>query len=157
MKTVVLGLMCLAGMSASSVAFAANAQLEAPIHQFIDDFNKGDAKGAAAAHMASVSIIDEVAPHLWVGPKAFTTWAADLAKDGKARGVTDEQVILGAVKREAVSGTTGYVVIEATYNFKQKGIAMRELAQMTFAMKKAAAGWKIAGWTWSGPEPVPAK
>jgi len=157
MKTVVLGLMCLAGLSTSSVAVAANAQLEAPIHQFIDDFNKGDAKGAEASHLASVSIIDEVAPHLWVGPKAFTTWAADLARDGKARGITDEKVTLGAVKREAVSGTTGYVVIDATYSFKQKGVAMREPAQMTFAMKKAAAGWKIAGWTWTGPEPVPAK
>src|SRR5437899_4485146 len=112
MKTVVLGLMCLAGLSTSSVAVAANAQLEAPIHQFIDDFNKGDAKGAEASHLASVSIIDEVAPHLWVGPKAFTTWAADLARDGKARGITDEKVTLGAVKREAVSGTTGYVVID---------------------------------------------
>ena len=157
MKPVVLGLMCLAGLSASSVAFAANAQLEAPIHQFIDDFNKGDAKGAAAAHLASVSIIDEAPPHHWVGPKAFATWAADLARDDKARGVTDEKVTLGAVKREAVSGTTAYVVFDATYTFKQKGVAMREPGQMTFAMQKAATGWKIAGWTWTGPDPVPAK
>ncbi|MDB5464636.1 MAG: hypothetical protein JWP28_3030 [Phenylobacterium sp.] len=157
MKTAVLGLVCLAGLSTSSVALAANAQLEAPIHQFIDNFNKGDAKGAAASHLPSVSIIDEAPPHLWVGPKAFATWAADLAKDGKARGVTDEKVTLGAVKREVVSGATGYVVMEATYTFKQKGVAMREPAEMTFALRKSAKDWKIAGWTWTGPDPVPAK
>jgi hypothetical protein len=28
---------------------------------------------------------------------------------------------------------------------------------MTFALTKAAKGWKIAGWTWTGTEPVPAK
>ena len=50
---------CLAPM-----ALAADAQLMAPIHQFIDDFNKGDVKGAAAAHLADASIIDEVPPHL---------------------------------------------------------------------------------------------
>ena len=44
-----------------------------------------------------------------------------------------------------------YVVIAATYTFEQKGKAMHEPAQMTFAMKKVADGWKIAGWTWTGP------
>jgi ketosteroid isomerase-like protein len=157
MKSLFLGLACLAGLSMASTAAAANAQLEAPIHQFIDDFNKGDAKGAAATHLPSVSIIDEVPPHIWQGTKAFATWAADLAKNDKAGGITDENVALGAVKREVVSGATAYVVIEATYGFKQKGVAMREPAQMTFAMKKAAKGWKIAGWTWTGPDPTPAK
>jgi len=55
-----------------------------------------------------------------------------------------------------VSGQTAYVVVAATYTFKQKGVAMREPAQMTFSLAKEAAGWKIAGWTWTGPDPVPA-
>ena len=158
MKPAVLGLACLAAAaSVSAAAAAGNAALEAPIHQFIDDFNKGDAAGAAAANLPSVSIIDEVPPHLWVGPKAFATWAADLAKDDMAHGISEEAVALGAVKREVVSGKTAYVVIAATYNFKQNGMAMHELAQMTFAMKKTVDGWKIAGWTWTGPNPTPAK
>jgi ketosteroid isomerase-like protein len=158
MKPAVLGLACLAAAaSVSAAAAAGNAALEAPIHQFIDDFNKGDAAGAAAAHLPSVSIIDEVPPHLWVGPKAFATWAADLAKDDMAHGISEEAVALGAVKREVVSGKTAYVVIAATYTFKQNGAAMHELAQMTFAMRKTADGWKIAGWTWTGPNPTPVK
>jgi ketosteroid isomerase-like protein len=158
MKSTLLGLACLAAVSAASAAAAANAQLEAPIHQFIDAFNKGDVKGAAATHMATgVSIIDEAPPHIWQGPKAVETWAADLAKDGKASGMSDEKVTLGAVTREVVSGQTAYVVIGATFTFKQKGVAMREPGQMTFAMKKSGAAWKIAGWTWTGPDPIPVK
>jgi ketosteroid isomerase-like protein len=158
MKSTILGLACLAAFSAASAAAGANAQLEAPIRQFIDAFNKGDVKTAAAAHLASgVSIIDEAPPHIWQGPKAFGTWAADLTKDDKAAGISDEKVTLGAVTREVVSGQTAYVVIGATYSFKQKGVAMHEPAQMTFAMKKAGAGWKIAGWTWTGPDPTPAR
>ena len=158
MKSTILGLACLAAVSTAPAAIAANAQLEAPIHQFIDSFNKGDVKGAAAAHLASgVSIIDEFPPHIWQGPKAFGTWAADLTKGDKAAGVSDEKVTLGAVTREVVSGQTAYVIFGATYSFKQKGVAMREPAQMTFAMKMSGNAWKIAGWTWTGPDPTPAK
>jgi len=157
MKSAIVGAACLAALCASSATAAANAELEAPIHQFIDDFNKGDAAGAAAAHLASVSIIDEVPPHLWTGPKAFETWAADLAKNDMAKGISKETVTLGAVKREVVDGKTAYVVIAATYTFDQKGRAMHEPAQMTFAMRKGADGWKIAGWTWTGPNPTPVK
>jgi ketosteroid isomerase-like protein len=157
MRSAILGLACLAALSTGSAAAAANPQLEAPIHQFIDAFNKGDIKAAGATHLPSVSIIDEAQPHIWTGPKAFTTWATDLTNDDKAAGVSNEAVTLGAVTREVVSGQTAYVVIGATYTFKQKGVAMHEPAQMTFAMKKTGTGWKIAGWTWSGPDPTPAK
>ena len=43
----------------------------------------------------------------------------------------------------------------ATYTFKQNGAPMRETAQMTFVMARTADGWKIAGWTWTGPEAAP--
>jgi ketosteroid isomerase-like protein len=158
MKSTAMGIVCVAALSTASAAAAADAQLEAPIRQFIDTFNKGDVKGAAATHLAAgVSIIDEFPPHIWQGPKALETWAADLAKSGKAAGMSDEAVALGPVTREVVSGDNAYVVIGATYTFKQKGLAMREPAQMTFALKKSAEGWKISGWAWTGPDPVPVK
>ncbi len=75
MKSTILGLACLAALAVSSPAAAADAALAAPIHQFIDAFNKGDGKTAGATHLASgVTIIDEVAPFIWTGPKAFETW-----------------------------------------------------------------------------------
>ena len=70
--------------------------------------------------------------------------------------MTDEAVTLGDVTDTVVSGRHAYVVIGATFTFKQKGAAMKETAQMTYAMVKGAGGWKIAGWTWSGTPPVAA-
>ena len=157
MKHLVLVAAGLTLASMSSAALAANAQLEAPIHQFIDSFNKGDAKAAAATHLASPVIVDEVPPHVWVGPKAFASWAADLDKNDKATGISEEVVTLGKVVREVNSGATAYVVIDAVYTFKQKGVAMREPAQMTYALKRTKSGWKIAAWSWTGPDPVPAQ
>ena len=158
MKSAIFGIVLTGVVSAGSAAMAADPTLAAPIHQFIDAFNKGDGKTAGATHLAAgVSIIDEVPPHLWQGPKAFETWAADLGKNDAAAGITEEKVTLGAVTREVASSDTAYVIVAATYTFKQKGLSMREPAQMTFALKKDAGAWKIAGWTWTGPDPVPAK
>jgi len=158
MKTALIGILCAGLLSTASAAGAANAELAAPIHQFIEAFNKGDGKTAGATHLASgVTIIDEVPPYIWQGPKAFDAWAGDLTKNDAAAGITEEKVTLGAVTREVVSPDAAYVIVAATYTFKQKGVAMREPAQMTFALKKESGAWKIAGWTWTGPDPTPAK
>jgi hypothetical protein len=149
--------LALAALTTAGAAAAADAQLEAPIHQFIDAFDKGDMKTAGAAFLPSVTIIDEVPPHYWQGTGGFAAWGADLQKDAKAGGLTDLGVTLGKVTDEIVSGSEAYVVIEATFAYKQKGVAMREPAHMSYAMKKTAAGWKIAGWAWSGTPPVAAK
>jgi hypothetical protein len=157
MKILVLAGVALAASMAASAAMAANAQLEAPIHQFIDAFDKNDMKTAGAAFLPSVTIIDEVPPHYWAGANAFAAWGADLQKDAKAGGLSDMSVTLGKVTDEIESGSDAYVVIEATFAYKQKSGAMREPAHMAYALKKTAAGWKIAGWAWTGTPPKPAK
>src|SRR6202008_4719099 len=135
-----------------AIAAAADAQLMVPVHQFIDSFNKGDLKAAEAAHAPSVAIIDEMAPHIWTGPGAFKAWAAALMADAKKHGAADQSVTVSDPVREEVTGDRAYLVVPAVYAFKANGAAMKEEAQMTFALHKGAAGWKIAGWTWSGPK-----
>jgi ketosteroid isomerase-like protein len=152
-------------VGAAAGASAADAQLMAPIHKFIDSFNKGDAAGAAATHSATadLTIVDEVPPHLWNGAKAFQSWAADLDADAKKNGMTEPAVKLGAAARQESDGQNAYVVVPAIFSFKQNGKAMSEKAQMTFVLKKDASGWLIHAWTWTGPKPpsvaasVPAK
>ena len=129
-----------------------DASVEGTIKQFATAFNKGDMKAAKALHTAAPVIIDEVAPHLWSGANAFDGWGADLAKSEAAEGRSGGQVTIGAPTREIVSGDHAYVVSPTTYNFKQKGAAMRETAQITIVLDKEASGWKIASWTWTGPE-----
>jgi hypothetical protein len=157
MKALVLGLFASVGLLAVAGAANAESELMAPVHQFIDNFNKGDEKAAAAAFApASIAIIDEVAPHAWIGPTALGDWARDLAANDKAAGVSDEVVTLGDPTREIVSGDKGYLVVSVVYTFKQHGAAMREPAQMTYALTKAAGGWLISGWSWVGTTPVAA-
>lgn len=138
-------------------AFAGDAGVEATIRQFADAFNKGDMKTAKALHIAAPVITDEIAPYFWRGAKAFDSWGADLGKAEAAEGKSGGQVTIGAPTRENVSGDHAYVIAPTTYTFKQKGKTMRETSQITIALAKEASGWKIASWTWTGPEakPVP--
>lgn len=135
-----------------------DAELMAPIQKFMDSFNKGDSAGAAATHAAGadLTIIDEIPPYLWRGPKAFQAWSADLDSDAKKNGMTEPMVTISAPTRIERSVDQAYVIVPAVFTFKQKGAAMREAAQMTFVLRKAASGWLIHGWTWTGPRPQPA-
>jgi len=157
MRYLTLGaIVCLClGMGSAVQAQKTDPQLMAPINKFLDAFNKGDMAGAAATHApeADLAITDEVPPFAWRGAQAFKTWAADLDRDAKKQGITEPKVSISAPTRVEIDGDSAYVVVPSVYTFKQAGVAMRETAQMTFALKKGAGGWLIHGWTWTGPKP----
>src|SRR3954466_3302474 len=59
----------------AGAAFASDpSDVMKPVHQFIDGFNKGDAKSAIAACADEASIIDEFSPYEWHGAGACSTW-----------------------------------------------------------------------------------
>jgi len=155
MRYLTLGAIVCMCMGAAVYAQPSDPQLVAPINKFVDAFNKGDMAAAAATHAAEadLSILDEVSPYLWRGSQAFQTWAADLEADAKKHGMTDQKVTISQPTRVETTGREAYVIVPAVYSFKQGGVAMRETAQMTFVLKKAAAGWLIHGWTWTGSKP----
>ena len=158
MRTLTIAAAVMLAVAAPVSAQPTNDELMAPIQKFISSFNKGDTAGAASTHAAGadLTIVDEVAPYLWRGPKAFHSWGADLEADAKKNGITESMVTLSATTRTETSGDSAYVVVPAVYTFKLKGTPMREAAQMTFVLKKGTSGWLIHGWTWTGPRAQPA-
>ena len=155
MRYLILVTFVCAFMVTPATAQAPDPQLIAPIQKFIDSFNKGDSAGAMATHAAGADlvIIDEVPPFIWRGTKAFQAWSAALDSVSKQAGITDQMVTISAPTRTESSGDSAYVIVPAVYTYKEKGVAMREAAQMTFALKKGTSGWLIHGWTWTGPKP----
>jgi hypothetical protein len=146
------------GLVATAGAAAPEAELLAPVDQFIDSFNQGDSAAAEAANLSTgVTIIDELPPHLGKGPGAFNAWAKDLDTHDKNAGMTGQQVTLGRVSLTESKGDDVYDAIAAVYSYMQKGVAMHEPAHMTFALRKATGGWKIAAWTWTGSKAQKAK
>jgi hypothetical protein len=148
-------LIALASLLLLPVSRAATSDdVVAPIHQFIDGFNNGDTKSGFAAYAGgSVSIIDEFAPHLWVGPKAAHAWADAYDKHAQATGVTEGNVKYGAATRTEVEGNVAYVVIPTVYNYKEHGTPTTEEGQMAFVLDHSSGSWKIRAWCWTGVKP----
>jgi hypothetical protein len=148
-----LTLAVLAAGQASALAqtpASARADVLAPIHQFVDGFNKGDTKTALAACADQTSIIDEFPPYEWHGAGACARWAGDYDADAKKNGITDGIVTLGTPAHVDVTADRAYVVIPSDYAFKQNGKPIKEVGStFTFALQKGAAGWRIIGWAWS--------
>jgi len=149
-----------AGVLLASLATLATAATSAPndpsapIRQFIDGFNSGDTKSAYASYAAGeISIVDEFAPHRWLGPNAAHRWAAAYDRHAAATGVTDGHVSYREPTRTEVEGAVAYVVMPTLYTYKEHGKPMVEEGQITVTLRNGAGGWKITGWTWAGVKP----
>jgi hypothetical protein len=126
-----------------------------PVKMFLESFNRGDISRLSAAQRgATLAIMDEVPPHIWLGARAVDAWMSSLNAYDKAHGRTDGAVLISMPQVTTIEGASAYVVVPAVYSFKQNGRRMRETATMTFALHHAALEWKIAGWTWNGTAPV---
>ena len=133
----------------SATAFQQTAVM-ASVHQFVDGFNRGDAKRALAACASPASIIDEFPPHEWQGPTACADWADAYNANAKREGITDGIVMLHKPWHVDISGDRAYVVVPATYAYKQHGKSIVEPDSLfTVSLLKIAAGWRITGWAWS--------
>ena len=117
------------GLTALAQGPATNGDQKAAmgvVHQFVDSFNKGDTKAAAATCADQTSIIDEFPPHEWHGAGACATWMADYDAFGKKNGLTDGNVKLGTAKHVDVTADRAYVVVPADYTYKEKGKPVSE-------------------------------
>ena len=137
---------------------ATSSDVKSTIGKFIDAFNSGDTKSVDASYArGDIVIIDEFAPHIWVGPHAPQNWSADYDKHAHATGVSDGSVKYGAPTRTEIEGNVAYVIIPTVYYYKEHGKSIAEEGQMTFVLRVEKDAWKIVAWTWTGVKPHPAK
>jgi SnoaL-like domain len=122
----------------------------ATVRQYIDGFNKGDAKAMAAAFAVPGSILDGMAPHVWQGPTAAEDWYRDVLVEGKQHGASDYVVTLGAPLHQNITGDRAYVVVPAAMTFEVRGKKVTQTgAVFTVALHRLAQGWRIAAWAWA--------
>ena len=83
----------------------------AAVHQYIDAFNNGDAKGMVATFAEPGVILDGMAPHLWQGQTATRDWYRDVLIEGKQHGASEYFVTVGEPLHNNVTGESAYVVV----------------------------------------------
>jgi ketosteroid isomerase-like protein len=125
----------------------------AAVQRYIEAFNRGDADAMAAAFADHSSILDGMAPHLWVGPTASRDWYRDVLAEGKRHGASQYRVTLDKPRHANVTGDAAYVVAPATMTFNlQRKQVTQTGALFTVALRKLAGGWRISAWAWAKGE-----
>jgi len=137
-------------VGAGPVVASQEADVMAPVHQFVDGFNKNDIKMAQAACADQTFIIDDFPPHEWRGPRATSKWFHDLAALGKKYDMSDPFVTLLKPRQVHVTGTHAYVIVPINLRYNDKGQLVKRTGLMTLALHKGVDGWRIAAlaWTW---------
>jgi len=126
------------------------AEVMATVNKFNDNMNKGDTKTALDACASPASIVDEFPPYGWQGATACADWANAFDADNKKNAVTDPKATFGKPRHVDITGDRAYVVVPASFAFKQKGKRVTETGStLTAALQKGADGWRITGWAWS--------
>ena len=147
---IMIAALSLAVLIPSIAAGQDKTAVTATVHQFVDAFNKGDTKAAVATCAEQTSIIDEFPPHEWHGAGACQKWMDDYDADARKNGITDGFVTLGSPRHVDVSADHAYVVVPATYTYKQKGKPANETGSLlTVALQKGGTAWRITAWAWS--------
>jgi hypothetical protein len=142
--------LAVAVLAAGPAAASEKTDVMVAVHQFVEGFNKGDTKTAAAACADQTSIIDEFPPHEWHGAGACSKWMDDYEADARKNGITDGIVTLSKPRYIDITADRAYVVVPANYTFKKKGKLVKEIGSMlTLALQKGEAGWRITGWAWA--------
>ena len=142
--------LAVAVLAAAPTAASEKTDVMVSVQQFVDAFNKGDTKTAAAACADQTSIIDEFPPHEWHGVGACSRWMNDYDADARKNGITDGIVTLSNPRHINITADRAYVVVPANYTFKKKGKLVKETGSMfTLALQKGEAGWRITGWAWA--------
>jgi hypothetical protein len=122
----------------------------ATVRGYVDAFNSGDGAAMAAAFSGPGSILDGLAPHLWLGSTVTQDWYRDVLREAEQHGASDYFVELGEPLHNDVTGEAGYVVVPATLNFRMGAEEIHQTgAVFTVALRRAGGGWRIAGWAWA--------
>jgi ketosteroid isomerase-like protein len=150
MRLLASSLALLVAFSTTPLAASQESDVMATVSRFVDALNRNDAKAALATCATQASIIDEFPPHEWQGPNACEDWATAYAAENSKDGITDGVVTLGKPWHLDVRADRAYVVVPATYTYKEHGIPKAERDSIfTVALRRLAAGWRITGWAWS--------
>jgi len=148
MRTILIAVAAV--LAAASAVASEQTDVIAPVQQFIDATNKGDTKAALATCADPTSILDEFPPHAWQGATACSDWVKDFEAYNKQNGITEPIATLGKPTHVDNTGDRAYVVIPASFTFKQNGKQVTESGSiMAAALHKGATGWRMTAWSWA--------
>jgi ketosteroid isomerase-like protein len=149
MHRVIIALAISLAVVGKSAVASEETDVMVPVQQFVEGFNKSDAKMAEAACAEEAWIIDDFPPHVWHGAGAASEWFKAYEAYARANSMSEAVVTLDKPKHVDVTGADAYVVVPTTLRFKKKTESVNLTGVMTLVLHKAANGWQITAWSWA--------
>ena len=147
-KILIASLLTLSVLASGHAAAFGESDAMAPVHQFIDGFNRNDLGSAIAACADEASVIDDFPPHEWQGA-GCGKWADGFRAIAEKEGITDARILPGKPRHVDVTGDWAYVVVPVTLVFRHLGKVSRLPSLFTASLHKQSNGWRITGWAWA--------
>jgi hypothetical protein len=103
----------------------------------------------AACFAPQGSILDGMAPHVWIGDSAARDWYRDVLIEGEHHGASGYTLALGDTRRNDLNGDFAYLVISASLTFELKGNPMQTPGLFTLVLQKTGDAYLIKAWAWA--------
>jgi len=127
----------------------------AVVHQWVDSYNKGDTKAAAATCADEAVIIDDFPPYEWHGPGACGAWIESFNALAKQSNFTFDHAEITKVRHVEITGDAAYVPTLLIVAMKNKdGVVEANKGTWALVLKKSSGAWRITGWSWQSLGPV---
>ena len=149
MPRVIIALAISLAVVGRSAVASEKTDVMVPVQQFVEGFNKSDAKMVEVACAEETSIIDDFPPHVWRGVGAASEWFKAYEAYARANSMSKAVVTLDKPRHVDVTGVDAYVVVLTTLRFKKKEEVVNETGVMTLVLHKAAKGWQLTAWSWA--------
>jgi hypothetical protein len=138
-----------AGVFAAAPGFAGEeVETLAVVDKFVTSFGNGDERAMLSTCGDSMTIIDDIAPHIWQGRQACRNWKKAVDAFLRDTGETHVRVTLGKPVHNDITEDRGYIVVPLVFNYIQGGKPIVDTGSlMTVALKKDRGAWRMLGWT----------
>jgi hypothetical protein len=120
------------------------------LNRFAEHVNRGEIPAALACFTHEPSIVEDIAPYHWQGPRAAGDWLTAMAENAQRHGMSGIHMAFGAPTMVMVEAGRGYAVLpgDLTYSFPEAADRVVR-GHVTFAVEKSGEAWTIETLTWA--------
>lgn len=145
------------GASPSFADNAANTEVEQFIQRHVAALNNKDVAVMETDWTANGTVVDAFPPFEWHGQAPEKQWWNDLQGMLKSAGFTSADAEINGWQRTFVAGDHAYAVANATVWIAGPTVNLKADGTWTFVLHRQNGAWRLASWTWGGPEAIPGK
>jgi ketosteroid isomerase-like protein len=115
------------------------------VRQFMDAYNRDDAKTLISACASEASILYDVPPYHWSGRDTCTRWLKDVRNEEHRIDIANTVATLEKIRHVMVSGTHAYVTVDLHFSFRWHGKEGEEQDVALFTLSRSGDRWLVSG------------